>query len=35
MEVGNENDIKLGKANILLEDKDKNIISYDIKYRQI
>ena len=30
MEVGSEKDINLGKAYILLEDKNKNIVSYDI-----
>ena len=30
MEVGSEKDINLGKAYILLEDKNKNTVSYDI-----
>ena len=35
MEVGNRNDIKLGKAHILLEDKNNNIVSYDININNI
>ncbi|WP_296645123.1 SpoIVB peptidase S55 domain-containing protein [Romboutsia sp. 13368] len=35
IEVGNKKDIKLGKAIILLEDKDKNITSYDINIDDI
>jgi stage IV sporulation protein B len=31
VEVGKREDIKLGKAYILFEDKDRNIISYDIQ----
>lgn len=35
IEVGNKKDIKLGKASILLEDKNKNITSYDINIDDI
>lgn len=35
IEVGNKKDIKLGKASILLEDKNKNITSYDINIDNI
>nr|WP_317332414.1 SpoIVB peptidase S55 domain-containing protein [uncultured Romboutsia sp.] len=35
MEVGSEKDIKLGKACILLEDQNKNIVSYDININDI
>ena len=35
MEVGSKKDIKLGKACILLEDKNKNITSYDININNI
>jgi len=33
VEVGKREDIKLGKAYILFEDKDRNIISYDIQIK--
>ena len=35
VEVGSKKDIKLGKACILLEDKNKNITSYDININNI
>ena len=35
MEVGSEKDIKLGKAYILLEDQNKNIVSYDININNL
>jgi len=35
MEVGNKNDIKLGKAYILLEDQSKDIVTYDININNI
>lgn len=35
MEVGSEKDIKLGKAYILLEDQNQNIVSYDININDI
>lgn len=35
LEVGNKNEVKLGQAIILLQDKDKNIISYDISIDNI
>lgn len=35
MEVGSKKDVKLGKAYILLEDKNKNIVSYDININNI
>lgn len=35
MEVGSEKDIKLGKACILLEDQNNNILSYDININDI
>lgn len=35
MEVGSEKDIKLGKAYILFEDQNKNIVSYDININDI
>ncbi len=35
MEVGSEKDIKLGKAYILLEDQNQNIVSYDVNINDI
>lgn len=35
MEVGSEKDIKLGKAYILFENQNKNIVSYDININDI
>lgn len=35
IEVGSEKDVKLGKAYILLEDQNKNIVSYDINISNI
>lgn len=35
MEVGSEKDIKLGKAYILLEDQNQNIVSYNININNI
>lgn len=35
IEVGSKSDIELGKAYILLEDKNKNIVSYDINIKSI
>lgn len=35
IEVGNRADVKIGKANILFEDKDRNITSYEINISKI
>ena len=35
IEIGNKDDIKLGRAYILLEDKTKNIMSYEININSI
>lgn len=35
IEVGNRKDVKIGKAYILFEDKDRNITSYEIKITEI
>ena len=35
VEVGNKNEVKLGQAIILLQDKNKNIINYDISIDNI